>query len=77
MSICATSNSWFTVSTWITPACANISSTAAAGRAEARTVWPSGMPWLERPDFTATIGLRGAVRRAIRVNLRGLPIDSR
>ena len=30
-----------------------------------------------RPDFTATIGFFIATRRAIRLNLRGLPIDSR
>ncbi len=39
--------------------------------------WPTGTPCVERPDFTATIGLRRPSRRAIRVNLRGLPIDSR
>ena len=34
-------------------------------------------PALDRPDFTATIGLSWLTRRAIRANLRGFPNDSR
>ena len=41
------------------------------------TVWPTGTPCVERPDLTATIGLVRETRRAMRENLRGLPIDSR
>jgi hypothetical protein len=65
------------VSTWITPAWRNIASTAAWGAAIVRTAWPIGTPWVVRPDRTAMIGLRSETRRAIRENLRGLPIDSR
>ena len=42
-----------------------------------RTAWPIGTPWVVRPDRTAMTGLRRETRRAIRLNLRGLPIDSR
>ena len=77
LSCIATSNSSLSVSTWMTPDWWNISSTAAGGSWVARTVCPSGMPWEDRPDFTATIGLDREVRRAIRLNLRGLPMDSR
>ena len=38
---------------------------------------PSGTPCVVRPDRTAMTGLRRETRRAIRENLRGLPIDSR
>ncbi len=41
------------------------------------TAWPTGTPCVERPDFTATTGLDSETRRAIRENLRGLPMDSR
>ena len=36
-----------------------------------------GTPWVVRPERIAMIGLRSETRRAIRLNLRGLPIDSR
>ena len=65
------------VSTWITPACRNIASTACGGAAILRTAWPIGTPWVVRPERTAMIGLRSETRRAIRENLRGLPMDSR
>ena len=42
-----------------------------------RTECPSGTPWVLRPALTATIGLCAPSRRAMRLNLRGLPIDSR
>ena len=73
----ATSNISSRVSTWITPACRNIASTACCGAAIWRTIWPIGTPWVVRPERTAMIGLRSDTRRAIRENLRGLPIDSR
>ena len=73
----ATSNISSRVSTWITPACRNIASTAACGASIERTAWPIGTPWVDRPDFTAITGLRRETRRASRENLRGLPIDSR
>ena len=47
------------------------------GAAILRTAWPIGTPWVVRPERTAMIGLRSETRRAIRENLRGLPIDSR
>ncbi len=65
------------VSTRITPAWRNIASTAACGTVVRCTVWPIGTPWVNRPDRTATTGLVCANRRATRLNLRGLPIDSR
>ena len=65
------------VSTWMIPAWRNIASTAAWGAEICRTVCPIGTPCVVRPDRTATTGLRSETRRAIRENLRGLPIDSR
>ena len=59
------------------PAWRNIASTAWPAPPIWRTAWPIGTPWVVRPDFTAMTGLRRETRRAIRVNLRGLPIDSR
>ena len=73
----ATSNISSRVSTWITPAWRNMASTAWLGAANLRTIWPMGTPWVVRPDRTARIGLRSETRRAMRENLRGLPIDSR
>ena len=61
----------------MTPAWRNIASTACDGAAILRTAWPIGTPWVLRPDRTAMIGLRRLTRRAMRENLRGLPIDSR
>ena len=61
----------------MTPACRNIASTACWGAAIWRTAWPIGTPCVVRPDRTAIIGLVRETRRAIRENLRGLPIDSR
>ena len=75
-SSCATSNISPVVSTLIRPLCRNSASTAVGGRSLSRTAWPSGTPWVLRPDFSATTGLRRASRRATRANLRGLPIDS-
>ena len=73
----ATSNISSRVSTWITPACRNIASTACGGAPILRTAWPIGTPCVVRPERIAMIGLRSDTRRAIRLNLRGLPIDSR
>ena len=61
----------------MTPAWRNIASTACDGAAILRTACPIGTPCVLRPDFTAITGLRRETRRAIRLNLRGLPIDSR
>ena len=65
------------VSTWMIPAWRNIASTAACGASIRRTVCPIGTPCVVRPERTATIGFRLETRRAMRENLRGLPIDSR
>ena len=73
----ATSNISSSDSTWMIPACRNIASTASPGAPILRTACPIGTPWELRPDRTATIGLRRLTRRAMRENLRGLPIDSR
>ena len=73
----ATSNISSRVSTWMIPACRNIASTASGGAAIWRTAWPIGTPWVVRPERTAMIGLARETRRAMRENLRGLPIDSR
>ena len=59
------------------PAWRNIASTASLGAPILRTACPIGTPWELRPERTATMGLRRETRRAIRENLRGLPIDSR
>ena len=76
-SSCATSNISSSASTWMIPACRNIASTASGGAAMWRTACPIGTPWVVRPERTAMIGLDRETRRAIRENLRGLPIDSR
>ncbi len=60
------------VSTRITPACRSSAETGACGSRVARTACPCGAP-----PCTTTSGLTAAVRRASRVNLRGLPIVSR
>ena len=73
----ATSNILSRVLTWMIPACLNMASTASGGAAMARTAWPIGTPCVVRPDRTAMIGLTRETLRAIRENLRGLPIDSR
>ena len=59
------------------PAWRNIASTACGGAAIWRTAWPIGTPCVVRPERTAMTGLRRETRRAMRENLRGLPIDSR
>ncbi len=76
-SSCATSNISSRVSTWMIPAWRNIASTASGGATILRTAWPIGTPCVVRPERTAMTGLRRETRRAIRENLRGLPIDSR
>lgn len=64
------------VSTRITPAWRSRAETVACGNWVARTACPRGpAPW--RAPCTTTSGLAAAVRRARRVNLRGLPMDSR
>ena len=73
----ATSNILSRLLTWMIPAWRNIASTASGGAAICRTAWPIGTPWVVRPDRTATIGLVRETRRAMRENLRGLPMDSR
>ena len=74
---CATSNSWWTFSTRMTPACRSIAPNAPDGTWVWRTRWPGGAPYAETPEETAITGFRWARPRAIRENLRGLPIDSR
>ena len=64
----------------MTPACARISSSAPEARSSSpvsRTWWPGGSSCPVRSDFTTTTGLTRLTRRAMRANLRGLPIDSR
>ena len=73
----ATSNISSRVSARMMPAWRNIASHAAAGAWVCRTRCQVGAPRPALPDFTATIGLLRATRRAMRENLRGLPIDSR
>ncbi len=73
-----TSNSSSRVEVRITPAWWNRASTATSMLARA-PVWllAARVPAAVRPDFTATMGLRRAMRRAIRAKRRGLPKDSR
>ncbi len=73
----ATSNSWWTFSTRMTPDWRSISSSASRGSRDSRTVWPGGTPNVDRPDFTTMTGLERESRRAMRENLRGLPMLSR
>ena len=42
-----------------------------------RASWPGGTPKVESPGLTTITGLRAASWRAMRENLRGLPMDSR
>ncbi len=67
------------VSTRTTPACWKSASTVTSRSPEAvgGTAWPGGRLPVCRAPLTTTIGLAWASRRAIRVNLRGLPKDSR
>ncbi len=67
------------VSTRSTPACWNSASAVASRRplAAGWTAWPGGRLPVCRAPLTTTTGLLVASRRAIRVNLRGLPKDSR
>ena len=62
----------------MTPACSNSASTATSRQASAAE-WleAARVPAAERPDFTATIGLRRATSGARRANRRGLPKLSR
>ncbi len=71
------STSSVTVSTRITPACRSSAETVACGTRVTGTRWPGGALPLCRAPLTTTTGLTAAVRRASRVNFRGLPIDSR
>ena len=73
----ATSKSWWTFSTRMTPACLSIAENTSGRALVRRTRWPGGTPKRETPDFTTMTGLMRARLRAIRENLRGLPIDSR
>ncbi len=74
---CATSKSWWTFSTRMTPACLSIAENTSGRALVARTRWPGGTPNRLTPDLTTMTGLIVARLRAIRENLRGLPIDSR
>ncbi len=65
------------VSTRITPACRSSAETVACGSRVARTACPWGATPPCRAPCTTTRGLAAAVRLARRVNLRGLPMDSR
>ena len=74
----ATSNSSSSVFVRITPACSNRASTTASLDASAPVCEDAARaPAADRPDLTATIGLIRATRRAIWLNLRGLPKLSR
>ncbi len=66
-----------TVSTRMTPAWRISAETVASGMRLTGTAWPGGLVPLCRAPFTTTTGFTAAVRRARRVNLRGLPSDSR
>ena len=74
-----TSNSSERVSVRITPACSKSASTVTSEAESIAPVWEllARPPAAERPLLTATIGLRGPIRRARREKLRGLPKDSR
>ncbi|RPK49277.1 hypothetical protein EES40_07980 [Streptomyces sp. ADI93-02] len=65
------------MSTRITPAWRISAETVASGMRLTGTAWPGGLVPLCRAPFTTTTGFTAAVRRASRVNLRGLPSDSR
>ena len=74
----ATSKSSSIVSTRTTPVWWNRASTARSDDANAAVCDDAARvpAWL-RPLFTTTIGLLRPTRRAIRLNLRGFPNDSR
>ena len=72
----ATSNSSPTVSTSSTPASAKTASTSSRAATTVLAWLATGTSGWVRPTRTATTGLRRPVRRASRVNLRGLPIES-
>ncbi|HET6950442.1 MAG TPA: hypothetical protein VFI47_08705 [Acidimicrobiales bacterium] len=72
------SNISSSVSTRTTPVWPKSASTATPGLAMAAVCDDAARtPAAERPLFTATIGLRRDTRRAMRLNFRGLPNDSR
>ena len=73
----ATSKSWCVFSTRITPACLSIWANASGRSWVERTRCPRGVPYLPTPDLTTMTGLIEESLRAMRENLRGLPIDSR
>ncbi len=73
----AASYSSVMVSTRITPACSKSVSTVESAIRVIAAACPAGMLRVSRPPFTTTSGLRAATRRARRLNLRGLPKDSR
>ncbi len=54
-----------------------MASRASAGAWVVRTAWPGGRRSPMASDLATITGLVRASRRAIRENLRGLPIDSR
>lgn len=69
-----TSTNSVTVSTRMTPAWRSSAETVASGSLVPGTRCPAGL-W--RPPLATTTGLTAAVRRARRVNFRGLPRVSR
>src|SRR5450631_125060 len=64
-------------STRTTPAWRIMESSASRGARELRTACPGGTPYPLTPDFTTTTGFLADSRRAIRENLRALPMLSR
>ncbi|CAM5585556.1 hypothetical protein STENM36S_00938 [Streptomyces tendae] len=68
------STSSVTVPTRMTPAWRSSAETVASGTFVTGTAWPGGVVPLCRAPLTTT-GFAAAVRRASRVNLRGLPMD--
>ncbi|CPU67977.1 Uncharacterised protein [Mycobacteroides abscessus] len=68
---------WCVFSARMTPDCRSISSSVRRGARVERTACPGGTTGPERPAVTTTTGLTDARRRAMRENLRGLPMDSR
>ena len=74
----ATSKSSSVLSTRMTPVWRNSASTTSSELARAAVCEAAPrVPGALRPLLTATIGLFPLTRRAIRLNLRGLPKDSR
>ena len=61
----------------MTPAWRSMASNASGGTWVGRVRCPGGAPYAETPEETTTTGLARDSCRAMRENLRGLPIDSR